>query len=190
MLLWSLIQSFFRLDIPLYCRHFLFFFNKGALDLIVPIGFQLCFQFANLFFCLEQCLLNFVVPEQGIELPDGFADAHSKENSGNDDPAVFLGKTAYVELFDKVRAASLAALDAYAESELDSPAPEDFREFCPTMVELPGGSFMMGSPENEEGRYDDESPQHEVKVEPFAIGKYEVTFAEWDACVTAGGCAH
>ncbi len=31
-------------------------------------------------------------------------------------------------------------------------------------------------------------PQHRVTVKPFAIGKYEVTFDEWDACVKAGGC--
>ena len=33
-----------------------------------------------------------------------------------------------------------------------------------------------------------EGPQHRVTIEPFAMGKTEVTFAEWDACVTAGGC--
>jgi sulfatase-modifying factor enzyme 1 len=46
----------------------------------------------------------------------------------------------------------------------------------------------MGSPEKEEGRDVSEGPQHEVTIKPFAIGKYEVTFAEWDACVAAGGC--
>ena len=36
---------------------------------------------------------------------------------------------------------------------------------------------------------EDERPQHEVMIAtPFAIGKYEVTVAEWDACVAAGGC--
>ncbi len=81
-------------------------------------------------------LLNNVVPGEGTELPDGFADAHSKEQSNNDDPAGFHGKETYIELFDKVRAASLAALDAYAESDLDNPAPEDFRNFCPTMGDM------------------------------------------------------
>jgi len=84
----------------------------------------------------EVQLLKCIAPEQGIELPDGFADAYSKENCGNNDPAGFHGKPEYVELFDKVRAASLAALDAYAESDLDSPAPEDFSEFCPTMGDM------------------------------------------------------
>ena len=84
----------------------------------------------------EVQLLDKVAPGQGIELPDGFADAHSKEACNNDDPAGFLGKQTYVELFDKVRAASLGALDAYAQSDLDNSAPEDFREFCPTIGDM------------------------------------------------------
>ncbi len=84
----------------------------------------------------EVRLLESVAPGQGIDLPDGFADAHSKEQSSNDDPAGFHGKQTYIELFDKVRAASLAALDAYAESDLDNPAPADFRDFCPTMGDM------------------------------------------------------
>ena len=60
---------------------------------------------------------------------------------------------------------------------------------CPEMVVVPAGSFMMGSPASEEGRFDDEGPQHRVTIgSPFAVGVYEVTFAEWDGCVRAGGC--
>ena len=61
--------------------------------------------------------------------------------------------------------------------------------YGPEMVVVPAGSFEMGSPPGEKGRYGDESPQHRVTVpEPFAVGVYEVTFAEWDACVADGGC--
>lgn len=60
---------------------------------------------------------------------------------------------------------------------------------CPEMVVVPSGNFLMGSPESEKGRSDDEGPQHEVTIsEPFAVGKFTVTFAEWDACVAGGGC--
>ena len=59
---------------------------------------------------------------------------------------------------------------------------------CPEMVMIPGGTFMIGSPADEPGRFSDEGPRHQVTIEPFAMGKTEVTFAEWDACVTAGGC--
>ena len=62
-------------------------------------------------------------------------------------------------------------------------------DVCPEMVVVPAGSFMMGSPPSEEGRDDDEGPVHRVMIaEPFAVGKYEVTFEEWDACVSSGGC--
>jgi formylglycine-generating enzyme required for sulfatase activity len=54
---------------------------------------------------------------------------------------------------------------------------------CPEMLVIPGGSFTMG------GRTSDEQPQHTVTfTRPFAVSKYEVTFADWDACVTGGGC--
>ena len=60
---------------------------------------------------------------------------------------------------------------------------------CPEMVVVPAGSFMMGSPASEEGRYDGEGPRHRVTIgSPFSVGVYEVTFAEWDGCVRAGGC--
>ena len=62
---------------------------------------------------------------------------------------------------------------------------------CPDMVVVPAGSFMMGSPSHEQGRNDSEGPVHEVRISaPFAAGRYEVTFAEWDACSAAGGCGH
>lgn len=48
------------------------------------------------------------------------------------------------------------------------------------MVLLPGGAFMMGSPENEEGRDPNEGPVHKVKVSSFLISKYEVTQAQWE----------
>lgn len=59
---------------------------------------------------------------------------------------------------------------------------------CPEMTVLAGGLFVMGSPDNEPGRGRDEGPQREVSVAPFAMGKYEVTFAQWDACLAGGGC--
>lgn len=47
------------------------------------------------------------------------------------------------------------------------------------MVAIPGGTFIMGAPETEEGSSDDERPQHEVTVPPFFMGKYTVTQAQW-----------
>ena len=60
---------------------------------------------------------------------------------------------------------------------------------CPEVVVVSPGSFLMGSPATEEGHAEYEGPQVEVEVEsPMAVGLYEVTFAEWNACVDAGAC--
>ena len=60
---------------------------------------------------------------------------------------------------------------------------------CPEMVVVPGGSYVMGSPTSDAVGHSSERPQHAVRIgAPFAVGVYEVTFAEWDACVRAGGC--
>jgi formylglycine-generating enzyme required for sulfatase activity len=54
---------------------------------------------------------------------------------------------------------------------------------CPEMIVAPAGSFTMG------GRTTEEEPLHLVTVaRPFAVSKYELTFADWDACVGGGGC--
>lgn len=58
---------------------------------------------------------------------------------------------------------------------------------CPEMVVVPAGSFLIGSPSDEEGRRPDEGPQEEVSISEFAIGKYEVTFAQYDAFANATG---
>ena len=60
---------------------------------------------------------------------------------------------------------------------------------CPKLVVVPPGSFMMGSPEDEKGRSSYVEPMHEVRIGyPLAVGVYPVTFDEWDACVSDGGC--
>ncbi|AFZ24367.1 hypothetical protein Cylst_2129 [Cylindrospermum stagnale PCC 7417] len=55
------------------------------------------------------------------------------------------------------------------------------------MVEIPGGSFLMGAPPEEKGSNDRENdreqPQHKVTVAPFLMGKYPVTQAQWQAVV-------
>ena len=60
--------------------------------------------------------------------------------------------------------------------------------FCPTMVIIPAGSFTMGSPEGVGN--DTARPQREVTIgSSFAVGKFEITFDQWDTCVTYGGCS-
>ena len=54
------------------------------------------------------------------------------------------------------------------------------------MVSIPAGTFRMGDLSGE--GWDDEQPVHSVTLSAFRLGKYEVTFAQWDACVADGGC--
>ena len=62
---------------------------------------------------------------------------------------------------------------------------------CPEMVVVPAGSYLKGSPQDEASRDSDEGPVHQVTIsEPFAVGRYEVTFTEWDECHADGGCSH
>ena len=60
-------------------------------------------------------------------------------------------------------------------------------DVCPELVVVPAGSFRMGDLSG--GGDADERPVRTVTIpRPFAIGKYETTFAQWDACAAAGAC--
>jgi formylglycine-generating enzyme required for sulfatase activity len=85
-----------------------------------------------------------------------------------------------------------SVLTAEQEREKAAKPGSAFKECahgCPTMIVVPAGAFKMGSPETEEGRSKEEGPQHEVTIaRPFAVGRTDLTFAEWDICVAAGAC--
>src|SRR5262249_14598581 len=85
-----------------------------------------------------------------------------------------------------------SVLDAAQENDKASHPGSEFTECangCPTMIVVPAGRFMMGSPATEKDRAPNEGPQHQVTIaKPFAVGRTEVTFAQWDACVAAGAC--
>jgi formylglycine-generating enzyme required for sulfatase activity len=70
-------------------------------------------------------------------------------------------------------AGKAAAHKAYTEAIPGSKVSFD-------MVPIPGGTFVMGSPESEKGRNADEGPQHPVTIRPFWMGKCEVTWDEYD----------
>jgi formylglycine-generating enzyme required for sulfatase activity len=60
---------------------------------------------------------------------------------------------------------------------------------CPEMVVVPAGSFTMGTPADEPYRLKGEDPQHRVTLaRPFAVGRFTISFDEWDACIADGGC--
>ncbi|MGD0640550.1 MAG: SUMF1/EgtB/PvdO family nonheme iron enzyme [Roseiarcus sp.] len=75
----------------------------------------------------------------------------------------------------------------------EDPGGEVFKECdqCPEMVVIPAGKAMLGSPLGESGRQTNEMAPHEVDIDkPLAVGRYAVTFDEWDACFAEGGCGH
>lgn len=69
----------------------------------------------------------------------------------------------------------------------------EFRDcaFCPLMKVVPAGEFVMGPPPSIVGHFHNEGIVRTVIIaKPFAVGKYEVTFDEWDVCVAAKRCVH
>ncbi|MCB2055312.1 MAG: SUMF1/EgtB/PvdO family nonheme iron enzyme [Geminicoccaceae bacterium] len=84
----------------------------------------------------------------------------------------------------------LAALEA-TRPAVGGAAATSFKDcdICPEMVVVPAGSFQLGSPASESSRRAEEGPQRRVCfAEPFAIGRFEVTWRQYSACVSAGAC--
>jgi formylglycine-generating enzyme required for sulfatase activity len=78
-----------------------------------------------------------------------------------------------------------------AEVEATLRPKDSFKECadCPEMVVVPSGTFIMGTPATEIDRYEGEDPVHRVTIpKPFAVGRFSISFDEWDACLADGGC--
>lgn len=75
---------------------------------------------------------------------------------------------------------ALAGFSAYVQ------AAQPFKDCtaCPEMVVIPAGTFQMGANEGEANN----KPVRTARIKSFALAKTEVTFAQWEACVTDGGC--
>ncbi len=79
----------------------------------------------------------------------------------------------------------------YAQMPLQPGQIVSFHECtrCPEMIVVPAGRFVMGSPPDEKGRYDDEGPPRNVVIASnFAVSKFAITFDEWKACADARQC--
>ena len=83
-----------------------------------------------------------------------------------------------------------AVVSSAAPAPLVRKAGDIFRDCagCPEMIVVPGGSFSMGAAPKEKGRLPNEAPQHAVEIKSFAVSRYEITMAEWDACLAASEC--
>ncbi len=82
------------------------------------------------------------------------------------------------------------AMTVYVSASAQAPAaaqePKPYTETIPgtsvkfEMLPIPGGTFTMGSPDSEKDRKADEGPPHQVTIRPFWMGKFEVTWNEYD----------
>ena len=88
-----------------------------------------------------------------------------------------------IELVRKIaRSIASSTDDAFEDYAADIPLTATPYE----MVAVEGGTFMMGSPEDEADRDDDEGPQVQVKVSPFWMGKFEVTWDQYEPFMVNG----
>ncbi len=110
--------------------------------------------------------------DQGAPWPSSIVlQAKKFEAGGKDDPQLVT------DMFEKIMAhldvTNAADMKPY---KMNIPGSDVTFE----MVPVPGGEFVMGSPDGEAGRNGDEGPQHTVKVGPFWMGKFEVTWNEYE----------
>lgn len=110
--------------------------------------------------------------EQGAVWPDGLKLVPKKvEEAGGDDLAAV--RAIHQKILANLSAKSQEEMKAYSNSIPGTAAGY-------AMVPIPGGEYLMGSPESERGHRPDESPQHKVILSPFWMGKYEVTWNEYE----------
>jgi formylglycine-generating enzyme required for sulfatase activity len=86
------------------------------------------------------------------------------------------------------RLTDVHALSTQAEHALNPGAPLSECTDCPEMVVLPGDSFTMGAAQGMGAKT--EQPPHPVTITRFAVARFELTFAQWDACARHGDCNH
>ena len=134
------------------------------------------------------------------DLETGHDDLDGSFGDGTGKWRLFVTSSVPIEVMSLLRSSSghlanvsAGPFDADADDCRQDPLPPPGTPFrdcpeCPEMVVVPGGSFLMGSPESEPWHTSSEGPVHRVSIRSFAAGKYEVTFDEWEACVSDGGC--
>ncbi|MDG1875260.1 MAG: DinB family protein [Mariniblastus sp.] len=87
----------------------------------------------------ETSMINSCMPGVMPELPDGFEAKYSKETATSDDAAAFDSKETLMQLYEKQRAGTLAALESIPVEDLNKESPESIRSYAPTI----GTAFLM-----------------------------------------------
>jgi formylglycine-generating enzyme required for sulfatase activity/mono/diheme cytochrome c family protein len=110
--------------------------------------------------------------DQGAYWPSSVVLTPKKfEAGGKDDPE--LVKDIFAKLMANLDVTNAADMKPY---KVTIPGSDVTFE----MVPIPGGEYLIGSSANEPGRKPDEGPQRKVKIEPFWMGKFEVTWNEYE----------
>ncbi len=175
----------------------------GTLDIAaIPVGFVSSSRLVAVRPVMETGEIRVSLYEIGTNAAAGGSGARDGRGLAGGSPPPRIGSVLRGGSTQSSSAAALAPPRRPPE-----PNPAGLREFsdcdlCPVMVELPPGGFVMGRAEGEDRRlgldrepdrpeFSRERERPRVRIEfehRFAIGKYEVTFDEWDRCVAAGGC--
>ncbi len=112
--------------------------------------------------------------EQGAPWPDDVKlSAREKKTETNNPDNLDLVKQIHAFIVQTSKEKTEAEMKEYTGSIPKTKTPY-------TMVAIKGGEFQIGSPESEKDRGDDESPQAKVKIKPFWMGKYELTWDEYE----------
>lgn len=108
--------------------------NAELMTRPTPEANHVAWQLGHLISSEHQMLSDagFAMPD----LPDGLAEAHSKEAAGSNDPAKFSSKQEYLHWMGEQRAATLSHLDAVTDADLDKPTPEPMRDYAATVGAL------------------------------------------------------
>jgi hypothetical protein len=106
----------------------------------VPGSNHIAWQLGHLI-ASERYLINQAVPGKMDDLPEGFADRHSKSTAGIDDPKAFLPKEEYLRIGKQVRANALRILDTLNSSDFDREVTK-----VPPMCKTVGDTFLFIGP--------------------------------------------
>jgi hypothetical protein len=115
----------------------------GDADLLVrsvPGANHIAWQLGHLVAGTRHMLLQLGRPAP--DLPPGFEAAYTPDTASCDDPDKFHSKAEYQSLLAQMKAASLAAVDATPEDQLDASGPEDMREYAPNVAAV---LMLLGS---------------------------------------------
>jgi formylglycine-generating enzyme required for sulfatase activity len=113
--------------------------------------------------------------EQGAVWPEGITLEAKEKDSGDTNTPDTLDLTRKIHAFIVATSKEKTAADM---QPYDASVPKTGAPY--SMVVIPAGEFLMGSPESEEGRREDEGPQIKVAIQPFWMGKFEVTWDEYE----------